>query len=59
MSKSRKILIPIKEKSIRRGHSEHRSGSGQHDNREARVRTREKEKEKWKKEHEVDYLEYV
>lgn len=47
MGKTKKFKIEVEEKPPRRGHQEHRSGAGNHDNREKRCRTRQKESEKW------------
>ena len=38
--KHKKIIIELKPKKVAFGHSEHRSGSGQHDRRPKRFRTR-------------------
>lgn len=52
MGKTKKIKIEVEEKPKRIGHQPHRSGAGNHDEREKRCRTRQKETEKWNKDFE-------
>lgn len=52
---NRKFKLDIEDKPPRKGHIEHRSGSGEHDSREKRVRTRQKEEEQWMDEYGNEY----